>query len=68
MTGNEFFLIRCEMKLTQEELAEKMGLHYTSIGKIEKKAKVKKYFELAIKQLQDEFKKQVAINAKNQID
>ena len=49
------------MGLTQEELAEKMGLHYTSIGKIEKKAKVKKYFALAIKQLQDDFKRNIKL-------
>jgi DNA-binding XRE family transcriptional regulator len=61
MTGNQFYLIRCELGLTQEELAEKMGLHYTSIGKIEKKAKVKKYFELAVRQLQDDFKRNIKL-------
>jgi len=56
------------MGLTMEELAEKMGLHYTSIGKIEKKPKVKKVLQLAISHLQYLHKKQAVINAKNTTD
>lgn len=68
MTGNKFYLIRCEMGLTQEELAKKMGMHCTSIGKIEKRTKVKPLHEFAILWVQYIRNKRSVKNAKNQID
>ena len=57
MTGKQFKLIRIGMDLSIEELAEKMGLCYDSVRKLEKKPVVRKVCELAILRLKSEFDK-----------